>query len=85
MSSCHSKSGATCAKPPGLSQGGCHCSTSMRTQREWCALCGEPSISSLQGGVFKLAVVDVSVGPDGEQAQRQLIPLDQGAPGIRSR
>ena len=35
--------------------------------------------------VFKLAVVDVSVGPDGEQAQRQLIPLDQGAPGIRSR
>ena len=35
--------------------------------------------------VFKLAVVDVSVGPDGEQAQRQLIPLDRGAPGIRSR
>ena len=35
--------------------------------------------------VFKLAVVDVSVGPDGEQAQRQLIPLDQGAPRIRSR
>ena len=35
--------------------------------------------------VFKLAVVDVSVGPDGEQAQRQLIPLDQGALGILSR
>ena len=35
--------------------------------------------------VFKLAVVDVSLGPDSEQAQRQLIPLDQGAPGIRSR
>ena len=56
----------------------------MRPQREWCALCGEPSISSLQGGVFKLAVVDVSDGSDGEQARRQLIPLDQGAPGVQS-
>ena len=34
--------------------------------------------------VFKLAVVDVSVGSDGEQARRQLIPLDQGAPGVQS-
>ena len=34
--------------------------------------------------VFKLAVVDVSDGPDGEQARGQLIPLDQGAPGVQS-
>ena len=34
--------------------------------------------------MFKLAVVDVSDGSDGEQARRQLIPLDQGAPGVQS-